>query len=137
MGAKIAYPDRQVVCCVGDGGFMFTVQELATAVLHKINVVTIVFNDNAFGNVRRNQRDQFGSRHIADVLHNPDFVKLAESFGAIGMRVETPDALSIALKRAFHADAPVLIEVPVGEMPSAWEFLPLLRAADQSKENKT
>lgn len=117
LGAKVAHPDRQVVCICGDGGIMFTIAELATAVRHRINLVTIVFNDGAFGNVRRNQKIHFGERYIGSDLHNPDFVRLAESFGAMGMRVESPEALGPALRKAFAADAPVLIDAVVGEMP--------------------
>ena len=102
---------------------MYNVQELATMVLHRINVVAVVFNDNAFGNVRRIQQQSFGGRLIASNLHNPDFVKLAESFGMDGRRVEGPEALRTALGEALSRDRPALIEVPVGEMPSAWEVV--------------
>ena len=81
LGAKVAQPDKSVVCLSGDGGFMFNSQEMATAVQHNINVV-VVFNDNAFGNVKRDQMNQFGGRTIGADLHNPDFVKLAEAYGA-------------------------------------------------------
>jgi acetolactate synthase-1/2/3 large subunit len=128
LGAKVAHPDKQVMAVVGDGGFMFCANELATAVHHKINLVTVVFNDSHFGNVHRNQRLFFDGRHIADQLSNPDFVKFAESFGAIGLRAETPDELGTALKTAFKAAAPVLIEVPVGELPSPWKYVPIGRS---------
>jgi acetolactate synthase-1/2/3 large subunit len=81
LGAKVAHPDRPVVAISGDGGFMFGVQELATAVQFNIAVVTLVFNNNAYGNVRRDQRERFDGRVVASDLVNPDFVKLAESFG--------------------------------------------------------
>ena len=81
LGAKVANPDRPVVAITGDGGFMFGVQELATAVQFNIGVVTLVFNNNAYGNVRRDQRERFEGRVVASDLVNPDFVKLAESFG--------------------------------------------------------
>ena len=70
-----------MVALTGDGGFMYNVQELATAVLHGINVVALVFNDGAYGNVRRMQRELYGNRVIASELVNPDFVRLADSFG--------------------------------------------------------
>ena len=79
LGAKVANPDRPVVAITGDGGFMFGVQELSTAVQFKIGVVTLVFNNNAYGNVRRDQRERFDGRVVASDLVNPDFVKLAES----------------------------------------------------------
>lgn len=127
LGAKLVCPEKPVVSIAGDGGFMFNVQELATAVRHQIPVVVIVFNDGAYGNVRRIQRQQFNDRTIASDLVNPDFVKLAESFGIMGLKAETPDALRLALRQALAAETPALIEVPCGEMPSPWEFIMLPR----------
>ncbi len=131
LGVKVAHPDKAVLSVNGDGGFLFTVQELATAVQHKINTVTLVFNDNAYGNVRRMQKLNYDNRIIASDLQNPDFVKLAEAFGAQGLRAHTPDELRAAIRRGFESDAPTLIEIPVGEMPSPWPvvYLPRLRGA--------
>ena len=120
LGAKVAAPDRPVLSVTGDGGFLFAATEMATAVKHRINTVTVVFNDSAFGNVRRMQKERYGGRVIASELHNPDFVAFAESFGACGLRVHSPGELQDALTNAFAADTPVLIEVPVGEMPAPW-----------------
>ncbi len=117
LGVKVANPDRPVVSIAGDGGFMFQVQELATAARHKIGVVAVVFNDNAYGNVRRIQRRQFNERTIASDLTNPDFVKLAEAFGIAGRRCQTGADLETAITEALKANEPTLIEVPVGEMP--------------------
>ncbi len=119
LGAKVACPDKAVVAVSGDGGFMYNVQELATAVMYGINAVVVVFNDNAFGNVMRDQTDRFEGRVYGSKLHNPDFVKLAESFGARGVRVKQEDAteLQAALEEALQIDAPTLIEVPMGVMP--------------------
>ena len=125
LGAKVANPDVPVVSISGDGGFMFTVQELATAVLHKIAVVAIVFNDNAYGNVKRDQIEVYGNKVIASDLHNPDFTKMAESFGARGVKVTSPEKLRVALKEAFNADGPTVIEIPIGELPAPWEFINL------------
>ncbi len=91
-------------------------------------MVVVVFNDGAYGNVHRIQRTQYDGHTIASDLLNPDFVKLAESFGAMGLKAESPEALRQALQQAFAANAPVLIEVPCGEMPSPWEFIMLPRA---------
>ena len=104
---------------------MFAVQELATAVQYGLNLVTVVFNNNAYGNVRRDQLQGFDGRLIGSELVNPDFVKLAESFGVAGYRARTPEALSKALTSAFAANAPALIEVPVerGSESSPWEFM--------------
>jgi acetolactate synthase-1/2/3 large subunit len=131
LGAQVARPDTRVVSISGDGGFMFTVQELATAVHFRIPIVAIVFNDNAYGNVRLLQRQNFGGREIANELTNPDFVRMAESFGALGLRAGTPAALRDALRRAFRENGPTVIEVPVGELPSPWEFffLPRVRGS--------
>ena len=124
LGAQDARRDVPVVSINGDGGFMYTANEMATAVRHKIPLVAIVFNDGAFGNVRRIQQEQYGNRLIASDLANPDFVKFAESFGAVGERVLNPDALRQALRRGFaRRDGPTLIDVPVGPMPSPWEFI--------------
>lgn len=120
LGVKVANPDKPVLSIAGDGGFMFNVQELATAVQHQINVVAVVFNDGAFGNVQRMQKRDYGNRVIATELRNPDFVKLAEAFGARGERVHSADELHDAVQRGFAANQPTLIEVPVGEMPEPW-----------------
>jgi acetolactate synthase I/II/III large subunit len=124
LGAQHARPDVPVVAISGDGGFLFTANEMATAMRHLIPLTVIVFNDGAFGNVRRIQQERFGNRLIGSDLANPDFVAFAESFGATGVRVKTPDDLRQALRRAFaHRDGPTLIEVPVGTFPSPWEFI--------------
>ncbi|MCE3247632.1 MAG: hypothetical protein K0R41_1457, partial [Geminicoccaceae bacterium] len=127
LGAKIACPERAVVAIAGDGGFMYNVQELATAVQYGINVVAVVFNDNAYGNVKRIQRELYGNRVIASDLTNPDFVRLGESFSLSSQRANSPDELQAALERALARDEPALIEVPVGEMPSPWPYIILSR----------
>ena len=132
LGAKVAAPDRPVLCITGDGGFLFAATELATAVQHGINTVTVVFNDSAYGNVLRMQKQQYGGRVVASELHNPDFVTFAESFGARGLRVHSPAELRQALVGAFAANAPVLIEVPVGEMPAPWEKMSAPTARSKS-----
>jgi acetolactate synthase-1/2/3 large subunit len=124
LGAQHARPDVPVVAISGDGGFMFTANELATAMRHRIPLVTVVFNDGAFGNVRRIQQERFGNRLIGSDLVNPDFVGFAESFGAEGARAGGPQELRAALRRAFaRRDGPTIIDVPVGAMPSPWEFI--------------
>jgi acetolactate synthase-1/2/3 large subunit len=124
LGAQNARPTTPVVSINGDGGFLYTATELATAVRHRIPLVAVVFVDGAFGNVRRIQQEQFGNRQIACELTNPDFVRFAESFGAAAERVGGPDQLRAALRRAFaRRDAPSLIEIPVGAMPSPWPFI--------------
>ena len=102
LGAKVANPDKPVVAITGDGGFMFGVQELATAVQFNIGVVTLVFNNNAYGNVRRDQRERFDGRVVASDLVNPDFVKLAESFGVGAARVTSPDHFGRRWRRRWR-----------------------------------
>jgi acetolactate synthase I/II/III large subunit len=126
IGAQVARPDRRVVVVAGDGGFLFNVQELATAVQHRIPVTAVVFNDNAYGNVRRLQQQRFG-RLIGSDLRNPDFVRLAGSFGMRGLRAEGPEALEAALRGSLDADGPMLIEAPVGEMADPWPLLTFRR----------
>ena len=124
LGAQDARRDVPVVSITGDGGFMFTANEMATAVRHRIPLTTIVFNDGAFGNVRRIQEQNFGNRLIASDLANPDFVRFAESFGAHAQRARGPDELRAALRRALaRRDGPSLIEVPVGPFPTPWPFI--------------
>ena len=118
LGAKVARPGRAVVAISGDGGFLYNSQELATAVKYGINAVVIVFNDNAYGNVLRDQRMELDGRAIGSELHNPDFVKLAEAYGARGVRADGPEELESALREALDVAAPSLIEVPVEMMPS-------------------
>jgi acetolactate synthase-1/2/3 large subunit len=118
LGAKVAKPDKAVVAVSGDGGFLFNSQELATAVKHKINAVVVVFNDNAFGNVLRDQVNRFDGRTIGAEVHNPDFVKLVEAYGARGVLARDANELESALTESLAIEAPTLIEVPVGMMPS-------------------
>jgi acetolactate synthase I/II/III large subunit len=125
LGVKVANPDKEVVSISGDGGFLFGGSELSTAVQHRIGSVTLVFNDGAYGNVKRSQVHKYGGRVIGTDLHNPDFVKYAESFGAQGLRATNPEELRAALKQSFGRDLPTLIEIPVGELPSPWHLMHL------------
>ena len=117
LGAQVACPDRAVLSINGDGGFMFNAQELSTAVQQGLGVVAVVFEDGAYGNVKRMQEDLYGGRVIASELRNPDFVKLAESFDADGVRVETPDALRDAVAAAWGRRIPTVVSVSVGRFP--------------------
>ncbi len=123
LGVKIAHPDKPVLSINGDGGFMYTMPEIATAIHHGINLVAVVFADGAYGNVLRMQRDLHDNRVIASRFTNPDFVRLAESFGALGLRAHTPDELAVALNQGFLSDRPTLIEVPVGEFPEPFDVI--------------
>ena len=116
LGAKVARPEKPVVAVIGDGGFLFNAQELATAVQHRINVVAVVFNDDAYGNVARDLDEDWGGNFGA-ALHNPDFMKLADAYGVHGMRAKEPTDVGRLVKEAVGLERPVLIEVPVGRMP--------------------
>ena len=115
LGAKVAQPDRPAVCIIGDGGFMFNATELATAVKYGIHVTTVVFRDDAYGNVARDLDEFFHGTYETDLL-NPDLVKFAESFGAVGMRADDPADLAQLLPAALERRAPVVIDVPVGHV---------------------
>jgi acetolactate synthase-1/2/3 large subunit len=132
LGVKVAHPDKPVVSISGDGGFLFNVQELATAAQHKINLVSIVFNNNQYGNVKYHQEAWFGGRMLGADLKNPNFVKLAESFGVKGVKANTPQRLIRAMRAGFVHDGPTLIEVPVGAMARPWQFIirPRVRGAE-------
>lgn len=123
LGAKIGNPDKNVVAICGDGGFPYASAELATAVQEGINVVTLVFADNAYGTVTGIQRRQFGSRFVGNKLHNPDYVKFAEAFGAIGVRLSGHEELGEKLSSALKADRPVVIEIPVPQLDTPWDTL--------------
>jgi acetolactate synthase I/II/III large subunit len=127
LGAKVGRPDLPVVSVSGDGGFMYNVQELATAVKHGIDIVAIVFADGAYGNVRRMQKEDYGNRLIGVDLHNPQFPKMAESFGVAGVRTTSPEGLCRELAAALKRRGTTLIEVAVGEMPDPWKHLMLPR----------
>jgi acetolactate synthase-1/2/3 large subunit len=124
LGAKVACPNRPVVMIAGDGGFLYYAQEMATAVQHQINVVAVVFNDNAYGNVARDLDEHWGGKFGAE-LHNPDFVRLAEAYGAVGRRAKEPTEVGKLIADAIQMDRPVLIEVPVGRMARPVFFSPL------------
>ena len=125
LGVKIAHPDRVVISVTGDGGFMFGVQELATAVQERIGLVTLLFNNSSYGNVLRDQRTNFANRINGALLDNPDFMLLARAFGVEGHRVASPDELRPVLRQAIAANAPVLIEVmvPQDSEVSPWAFI--------------
>ena len=116
LGVKVAKPDSPVVCLVGDGGFMFNASELSTAVKYGINVVTVVFRNDSYGNVARDMDEAFGGTYDTD-LHNPDFVKFAESFGVTAMRATDPMELETLIPRALECEAPVVIDAPTGDLP--------------------
>ena len=126
LGVVAGNPDKRVIQVSGDGGIMFNIQELATAVQYSLPLVTIIFNDHRYTNVQRQQQEWFDGRVICSDLHNPDFVKLAESFGAAGYRAHDPESMRAAIREAFDNDGPSIIEVEITEFfPAPWPFLML------------
>ena len=125
LGVKIANPERAVVSITGDGGFMFGLQELATAAQHEIGLITILFNNGGFENVRRDQDNLFDGRAIGSTWTNPDFMTLAQAFGVRGLSTDSPEGLGAALTEALAADGPTLIEVRVesGREVTPWPLI--------------
>ena len=123
LGVAHARRDVPVVSISGDGGFMFTMPELATAVYHNIPLNIVVFNDGAFGNVKRFQIENYNNRAIASDLANPDFKALAETFGIPSTKVSTPEDLQTQLQKNIQTDGPTFIEVSVGDFPSPWDYI--------------
>jgi len=134
LGVKVANPDRPVVAVSGDGGFMFGVQELATAVQHGISLVVVLFDNGGYGNVRRDQQVQYEGRVLGSELTNPDFVALAHAFGARADQVATPADLKVAVEKAVVHAGPSLIHVPIdpADEVSPWpHYMPAGRPADR------
>lgn len=127
VGAQVALDaegrGRRALVVAGDGGFLFTGNELATAVQYGIPLVALVFDDGAYGNVKRIQQQRFGEeRTIASSLRNPDFVAYARSFGALGLHADGPDQLRARLDEAFSASAPAIVHVSTTAMPDPWPW---------------
>ena len=123
LGAKVAAPQRTVISLSGDGGFMYALPELATAVQHGIDVVAIVFVDGAFGASKNDQRTRYAGRMVGTELHNPSFAKVAEVFGATGIRAE-PSELGKAVQSVLEARRPAVIEVPIPTLPPPFQLPP-------------
>jgi len=113
LGVKLARPNEPVLALVGDGAWGMTMQEVMTAVKEKINLVTIILNNSEYGAEKRNQYDFFNERFFWTDLENPDFAAIATQMGALGMRIEDPGEIAPALKKAFAADRPVVIDLLV------------------------
>jgi len=111
IGAKLAHPNRVVIGTCGDGGFMMTLQELATAVHHKINVIQLVFNNGTYGTIRMHQERDYPGRTIGTDMRNPDFAALARSFGAEGFTVKSNEEFAPALKKALACGKPAVIDI--------------------------
>jgi acetolactate synthase-1/2/3 large subunit len=124
LGVAAGNPHRAVVALAGDGGFLYALGELATQRQHGLNnLISIVFNDSAFGNVKRTQEQSFGGRMLGSDLVNPDFVALGKAFGIDAERVKTGSQLEAALRSALAARRPALIEITTGPMSNAWPVI--------------
>ncbi len=123
IGVKFANPDKHVISINGDGGFMFTMPELSTVARYNVDMTIIVFNNNIYENVRRQQREWFDERYINSDLTNPDFVKLSESFGIPARRVNNAQGLKEAIDESMQNKGPNFIEVEVDEMATPWKFI--------------
>jgi thiamine pyrophosphate-dependent acetolactate synthase large subunit-like protein len=121
IGAKLACPDRPVLAVAGDGGFMFSVAELATAVKERLPIAFLIVNDDRYGAIKWLQETLYAGRWGEADLVNPDFVALAAAFGARGERLPSAAALPDALARAFAADRPTVLEMRLAIEPP-WEF---------------
>jgi acetolactate synthase-1/2/3 large subunit len=113
LAAKALHPDRTVVCLAGDGCFLMSAQELATAVQYQLSVVFIVVNNSMYGTIRMHQEREYPGRVHGTTLVNPDFAAYAKSFGAHGETVEATSEFAPALERALKASRPALIELRI------------------------
>jgi acetolactate synthase-1/2/3 large subunit len=125
LGAKVAMPDVPVVDIAGDGSFLMTEQDLATSVVEDIPVIVMVLNNSSLGMVAQWQRLFFGKRYShTDLRGVPDFAKLAEAFGARGVRVNSLNELEQVLREAIKSDVTVVIDVPISKEEDVLPFVP-------------
>jgi acetolactate synthase-1/2/3 large subunit len=130
IGAKVACPDQDVICLAGDGSLVMTCQELATAVAHQIPVKVFLMNNGVYGMVRQWQELFWDGRYSSiDMGNTPDWVKLADAFGATGMRVTHKDEVTDAFKTALDTDGPVLVDVQVTREENCYPMIPAGNAA--------
>jgi acetolactate synthase-1/2/3 large subunit len=121
IGAQIGRPDRIAVALCGDGGFLYTSQELSTALQEGLNVIAIVFNDHAYGALKLFQDRVFRGRRIGVKLHNPDFARLGEAYGAAGVKLRTTTELGDAVSDAVERGGVTVIECPIDfDAPPPW-----------------
>jgi acetolactate synthase-1/2/3 large subunit len=125
LGAKVACPDRTVVDIAGDGSFLMTEQELACSIAEDIPVTIIVLNNSVLGMVAQWQRMLYKKRYMAVHLgKTPDFVKLAEAYGAQGIRVASIPEFQSAIKKALKSKVTTVIDVPIGSEEDVVPFVP-------------
>ena len=132
LGAQVALPEELVICVSGDGSIIMNIQELVTLKTEKLNVKTVILNNNWLGMVRQWQELLYDERYAASDLHdNPDFAKVAEAFGVKGMRVTKPEELRSALEEAFSYDGPVVMDIFVDETENVYPMVPPGAALDE------
>jgi len=131
IGAKVAYPDRDVICIAGDGSFQMNIQELATCVCNKINVKVFILNNGYLGMVRQWQELFYKKRYSYTCIYNPDFVKVAEAYGAVGIRVKEKDEVKEAIKKALSIEAPVIVDVHIEPEENVYPMVPAGEAIDR------
>ena len=125
MGAQVGRPDKVVWSVAGDGGFQMTMAELATMVENKIPVKFAIINNRYLGMVRQWQEFFYQKSYVAThYTHNPDFVKLAEAFGMLGIRVSDKAQVKPAILRAMEFDGPALIDFVVEEEENVYPMIP-------------
>src|SRR5262249_18177603 len=125
LGAQMAFPERQVIAFVGDGGFQMTAQELATAVQYETNIKIVVMNNSYLGMVRQWQEIFYGRNYSSVKMTGfPDFVKLAEAYGATGLRATTPGELRGVLERGLRTPGPVVLDIVVSQEENVFPMVP-------------
>jgi acetolactate synthase-1/2/3 large subunit len=112
MAAKLVHPERKIVALSGDGGFLMNLQDLETAVRMKLGMAIVVFNDRGYNLIKWKSTNKFGTSYGVDFT-NPDFIKVAEGFGAVGLRLTKNDDFASLLRDALTRDVPVIIDVPI------------------------
>lgn len=137
LGAKTGLPDKTVVNIAGDGCFRMNMNEIATAVRHKIPVIQVVINNHVLGMVRQWQNLFYGQRYSATVLNDKvDFVKLAEAMGAKGIRVTTRQGFEQAFASALTLGEPVVIDCQIGSDDKVWPMVAPGAAINEAFDEK-
>ncbi len=131
IGAKVGNPEKVVIDIAGDGSIQMNIQELATCVSYNINVIVAILNNNYLGMVRQWQQLFFKKRYSHTFLKNPDFVKLAKSYGAVGIRVEKENEIKPAIKEALKLNKPVLIDFIIEEEENVFPMVPAGQAINK------
>ncbi len=132
IGGKLAAPDKPVICICGDGGFQFMAMEVKTAVTYEVPVVWIILNNSRFGVIYNAQKKLYNGRFLCSELENPDFMKFAESMGAVGSRIRKPCDIKAAVNKALKKKKPAVIEIiidPDEAPPNKLRILEQVRAS--------